>query len=133
LAYALIAVAICEIVGAVGFHALEGFNWIDAIYEESMLATGQGPTLALTHDSTKVFASVMAFVSVGSTFSTITLAIVPFLARLWHEARVAVEEDARELGRELSHGIQTAREDLHRRAPPDRPEAPPPPHGPGES
>lgn len=131
--YALLIVAICEVVGAVGFHLLEGFNWVNCVYEESMLATGQGPTLALTHDSSKLFASIMGFVSVGSTFSSITLAIAPWLVRIWHEARVSAERDVRKLEEELSERLHHAKEGHSPPAAGQAPDHRPPFDGPGGS
>jgi hypothetical protein len=111
--YALAALAVCEILGTVGFHLLEGFTWVDSFYEESMLATGQGPAIGLVHDSSKVFASVMGFISLGSTLTTIVFALAPVVARIWHEARVAAARDARLLEEDLARGLTEVRDDLH--------------------
>ncbi len=53
------------VIGRVGFHPIEGMNHVNAVYFESMLATGQGPPLLLDIDAGKIFASIMAFVTVG--------------------------------------------------------------------
>jgi hypothetical protein len=94
---AISAVALAEIVGAVGFHVLEGANWINAFYFESMLATGQGPPFTLTTDAGKVFASVMAFVSVGSSLTAVLFVLGPLLGRLWRRFVEDVEHDVRDL------------------------------------
>jgi hypothetical protein len=99
--YALIAVGVCELVGTVGFHVMENFTWVDSFYEESMLATGQGPAINLTHDSSKIFASIMGFISLGSTLTSIVVALAPIVARFWHEARLVAERDAREIEADL--------------------------------
>jgi hypothetical protein len=127
--WALSAVGFCEIVGTIGFRLLENFSWIDAFYEESMLATGQGPAITLVHDSSKVFASVMGFISVGSTLTTLVFTLGPAIARFWHEARLTVERDFHRLEAEFSHG---AGERRHEGAPP-RPEPPGPREPPGGS
>ncbi len=100
-AYSLVAVGIVLAVGTVGFHDIAGLGYIDAFYFESMLATGQGPPLALTSDSAKLFAAVMAFVSVGSVLTSVVFTLGPLFSRIWHEAAARVEEDVRRFEREL--------------------------------
>jgi hypothetical protein len=117
--WALTALVLCEAVGTVGFHLLENFNWVDSFYEESMLATGQGPAISLVHDSSKVFASFMGFLSLGSTLTTLVFTAGPLLATVWHEARIAAEKEARRLEAELGRGAQELRRELHPQHPPD--------------
>jgi hypothetical protein len=101
---AVSAVALAEVLGTVGFHAIEGMNWVNAFYFESMLATGQGPPLPLVTDSGKIFASIMGFVSVGSTLSAVIFTLGPIFARIWHEAWLHVEAEAHHLAAELHPG-----------------------------
>jgi hypothetical protein len=86
-------VAAAEIVGAVGFHLIEGASWVNAFYFESMLATGQGPPFTLTTDAGKIFASIMGFVSVGSSLTAVLFVLGPMLGRLWRRFVEDVEED----------------------------------------
>ncbi|MCI4357790.1 MAG: hypothetical protein L3J95_05455 [Thermoplasmata archaeon] len=88
-------------IGTTGFHLVAGLGWVNSLYFESMLATGQGPPLVLTNDASKLYASVMAFVSVGSTISTAVFTIGPVAARLWHEAAERLEKDAHRLEEEV--------------------------------
>ena len=109
---AIAAVLAAEVIGTVGIHLIEGQGWINAFYFESMLATGQGPPFALVTNSGKIFASIMAFVSVGSTLSAVIFAVGPLLSRVWREfvedvevhakaAEQDVEAELREIEREL--------------------------------
>ena len=82
-------------VGTVGFHLVAGLSPIDSFYFESMLATGQGPPFTLTTDGAKVFASVMAFISVGSVVSTLLFAVGPIVRRFWREEAERIEAEAR--------------------------------------
>jgi hypothetical protein len=99
--YALSLLFTVLVVGTVGFRLVAGLDWVDAFYFESMLATGQGPPLPLTTDASKIYASVMAFVSVGSVITTVVFALGPVVARVWHEAAQRVEHEARRLERDL--------------------------------
>ena len=99
--YSLSLVAAVLVLGTLGFEAIAGLGLVDAVYFESMLATGQGPPLALTSDAAKLFASLMAFVSVGSVLTSVVFTLGPIVARLWHEAVERAEREIREVEREL--------------------------------
>lgn len=101
--YSLLAIGLVLLIGTLGFFALTGSGWVDSFYFESMLATGQGPPFPLTSNSAKLFASLMAFVSVGTVISTLVLNLGPILAVWWREA---VEHTEREL-REFAQDVET--------------------------
>lgn len=100
--YAFSGIAAVMVVGTVGFHQMEGMSWVNAVYFESMLATGQGPPIQLTTDAGKVFASVMAFVSVGSVITALVVTLIPVLSQLWREGLERAERDVKELERDLA-------------------------------
>jgi hypothetical protein len=98
---AISAVVAAEVIGTVGFHLIEGADWVNAFYFESMLATGQGPPFTLTTDTGKIFASIMGFVSVGSTLSAVIFTLGPLLTRIWRSFVEDVETEARA----FEHGV----------------------------
>ena len=109
---AISGVAVAEIVGTVGFHYIESQNWINSVYFESMLATGQGPPFPLTTDAGKIFASVMAFVSVGSSLSAVLFVLGPLIGRLWRRFVEGAEREVRHLEAEAEeewHGLHEER------------------------
>ena len=93
--YAFTLIAAVMIVGIVGFHYIEGMNYVNAVYFESMLATGQGPPLTLATDNGKIFASIMAFVSVGSVLTTLVYTLGPLVTSIWREGIERVEKEAK--------------------------------------
>lgn len=99
--YALVFLFLVLLIGTLGFHAVAQLGWVDSFYFESMLATGQGPPLPLTTDASKIYASIMAFVSIGSVLTTIVFTLGPMVARLWHEAAERVEAEGRRFEQEL--------------------------------
>jgi hypothetical protein len=101
LVYALAGILVVLFVGALGFHLIAGLSAVDSLYFESMLATGQGPPLTLTTDNAKVFASIMAFVSVGSVVSALLFSVGPVVRIVWHNSVVWVEKEARQLERDV--------------------------------
>jgi len=98
---AILGIVVVMIIGAFGFHALEGMSYINAVYFESMLATGQGPPLALQTDSGKIFASIMAFVSVSSVITSLVFTLGPLLAVVWRETLERAETEARKIENEI--------------------------------
>jgi hypothetical protein len=100
--YAFSGIIAVMVVGTVGFHQIEGMNWVDALYFESMLATGQGPPLQLTTNAGKLFASLMAFVSVGAVLSSLVITLAPLISQIWREGLEKAERDARKLEEELA-------------------------------
>ncbi len=102
-AYAVLGIALVMIVGVVGFIKIEGMNLVNAIFFESMLATGQGPPFPLNTDTGKLFASVMAFVSVGSVITTLFFTLAPIFAVIWKETMEKGEAEVRKIEADLSH------------------------------
>ena len=100
--YAVSGIVVVMVVGIVGFHQIEGMDWVNAIYFESMLATGQGPPLTLITDAGKIFASVMAFVSVGSVITALVVTLAPIISQLWREGLERAEKDVKALEEDLT-------------------------------
>jgi hypothetical protein len=101
--YSVSAIVTVMVIGVVGFHQIEGMGWVNAIYFESMLATGQGPPLTLNTDAGKLFASAMGFVSFGAVLTSLLVTLVPILSQLWREGLDRAERDAKALERDLLH------------------------------
>ena len=95
--YGLSLIVTVMVIGILGFRYIEGMDWVNALYFESMLATGQGPPLQLNTDAGKIFASIMAFVSVGSILTTIVYTLGPFLASFWRQGVEKVSTDAKKI------------------------------------
>lgn len=105
LVYALIGIGAVLTVGTLGFEQIAGLSAVNSFYFESMLATGQGPPLTLTTDNSKIFASIMAFVSVGSVVSTLLFAVGPVVRAYWKEAAERLEAEAREIEHEIERRL----------------------------
>jgi hypothetical protein len=100
--YAFSGIIVVMVVGIIGFHQIEGMDWVNAVYFESMLATGQGPPLTLNTDAGKIFASIMAFVSVGSVITALVVTLIPLISQLWREGWEHAERDVKSLERDLT-------------------------------
>lgn len=96
------AIVCVMVVGTVGFHQIEGMDWVDSFYFESMIATGQGPPIALVTDAGKIFASVMAFVSVASVITALLVTLAPIISQLWRAGLERAEKDVRVMEKDLT-------------------------------
>jgi voltage-gated potassium channel len=75
--YSISIVILVLAIGTEAMHALEGWSYVDSFYFISLLATTQGPTNMPKTDLGKIFASVIAFVSVGAVLSAIVFVFGP--------------------------------------------------------
>ena len=101
LIYALAGIIFVLFVGSLGFHLISGLDAVDSVYFESMLATGQGPPFPLPSDNAKIFASIMAFVSVGSVVSALLFSVGPVVRIVWHNSLVWVQREVRDLEKDV--------------------------------
>jgi hypothetical protein len=80
--YAFLIIVVIMTVGTVGTKLLTGWPWIDSFYFMSMVATAEGPPNAPPTFWSKVFISVMAFVSIGALITTIGTIFGPYFGYL---------------------------------------------------
>src|SRR4051812_5805537 len=71
-------------IGVVGYHAIAGLPWIDAILNASMILTGMGPVAPMTTTASKLFASGYALFSGVVFLSSIGLVLAPVFHRILH-------------------------------------------------
>jgi hypothetical protein len=101
--FALIAAIVAF--GTFAMHSIQGWSYLDSFYFTSFIATGQGPPGNLQPDSDlgKVFASVLAFISVGTVITALLFLFGPFLGRVLKASEERLEEIGREV-EELERG-----------------------------
>lgn len=82
------------VIGSVAMHFIEGWGYLDSFYFTSFIATGQGPPANLEPTSAlgKVFASVLAFVSVGTVVTALLFLFGPFLGTILKSGEEKLEE-----------------------------------------
>lgn len=96
------AVVLVLTLGTVGFYLIAGLGWVNALYFECMLATGQGPPFLLTNDVSKLFASAMAFLSVGTVLTTVVVNLGPIVGQLWREGVERAEREFKQAEGEVA-------------------------------
>jgi hypothetical protein len=110
--FSIVVLALVMAIGTLGMMILEGWDSVTSFYFMSLLATAEGPAQAPVTVGGKIFASVMAFFSIGAAISAITFTFGPLFGSILKEgfAYVGKEEDkvkARFEHREQTHSSAT--------------------------
>lgn len=95
--YSILAVAILLVslgIGVLGYHAIAGLSWVDALLNASMILTGMGPVDRPTTDLGKLFASFYALYSGVIFLVVVGVMFAPIAHRLLHLFHL--EQDAGE-------------------------------------
>jgi Kef-type K+ transport system membrane component KefB len=88
----LIIVTFSLVIGMLGYHRYFKLNWVDSLYNASMILTGMGPVDKAINDEGKIFASFYAIYS-GVTFLTgVAVILSPVVHRFLHRFKIEVEE-----------------------------------------
>lgn len=77
-------------IGVMGYHFIEGFGWIDAFHNASMILSGMGPANEIHSSAGKIFASVYALFSGMIFLVSVGFFLAPVLHRILH--RVALDD-----------------------------------------
>jgi hypothetical protein len=89
--YALFALGLLVFsvgIGILGYHYIGKLNWIDSIYNASMILTGMGPVDDMRTDSAKIFASIYDLFNGVIFLSTVAIFFAPFAHRLMHLLKI---------------------------------------------
>ena len=81
---ALLIMALCLIIGIVGYHYTDNIPWIDSVHNASMILSGMGPVVEIKSDTGKIFSSAYALFS-GIVFITnVGVILAPAVHRIFH-------------------------------------------------
>lgn len=101
--YAVLVLGVVMAVGTLGMMNLEGWGLVDSFYFMALIATAEGPAATPATDAGKIFAAVMAFVSIGAVISAITFAFGPLFGSALKQGIVHVEKEEEKLREKLVH------------------------------
>jgi hypothetical protein len=101
--YSIAVVALVLAVGTEGMHVLEGWSYVDSFYFISLIATTQGPGSIPRTDAGKIFASLMAFVSVGAVLSALAFVFGPLFGTLLKVGIDYVEREEEKIRAKVKH------------------------------
>jgi len=105
--FSIVILAIAMAVGTIGMMFLEGWDPVTSLYFIALLATAEGPALSPVTVAGKLFASLMAFVSIGAAISAITFTFGPLFGSILKEGFAYVEKEEDKLKTRIEHEEQT--------------------------
>jgi len=79
-------------IGALGYHATEGWSWLDAALNAAMILTGMGPVDGVHSTAGKVFAIGYALFSGVAFLSVAALFLAPLTHRMLHAFHLELED-----------------------------------------
>ena len=89
---ALALIAISLVIGMVGYHILEGLNWMDAFLNSSMLLGGMGPVNTPLTFSGKFFAGLYALYCGLVVVLVAGIILAPIAHRILHRFHMESRE-----------------------------------------
>lgn len=96
IAFAALALAIdalAVVLGAAGYHGLEGIDWLDAIVDSALVITGNGPRASPTSPAGALFLAADALLG-GIVFALVAgVVLAPLLHRLLHSFHLRIPGD----------------------------------------
>lgn len=99
--YSVILVGSVLLVGTVGFHYIEHYSYVESFYFVSMLATAEGPASTPATGLGKIFASVIAFFSIGTVIFATAFLLGPFFGKLIKIGEEKFEDEKKRIAKDL--------------------------------
>ncbi len=78
-------VAVCLIIGMLGYHGFEKLSWVDAFANAAMILSGMGPMATLQTNGGKIFAGCYALFSGLAFITIIGIVLAPVAHRCLHK------------------------------------------------
>ena len=82
--WGVLAIAVADGLGILGYHVLAKLAWIDSFLNASMILGGMGPVDQLTSGRAKVFAACYALFSGLVFIAIMSIVIAPWVHRMIH-------------------------------------------------
>jgi hypothetical protein len=82
---AFIVILVSLFIGIVGYHFFAHLNWLDSLYNASMILSGMGPADTIGSASGKWFSSIYALFSGVIFITNIGVIIAPVVHRFFHK------------------------------------------------
>jgi len=79
--------------GALGYHAIEGLPWLDALLNAAMILTGMGPVDRMQTSAGKLFATAYALASGVLFVTTVAVLFAPLVHRFFHHFHVELDNE----------------------------------------
>jgi hypothetical protein len=80
-------------IGTVGYHAIAGLAWIDALLNAAMILTGMGPVDRMTTPGAKLFAAGYALFAGVAFVTTVAVLFAPIVHRFFHHLHLELDDE----------------------------------------
>jgi len=91
---AVFVIGFSLVIGIIGYMYFFKLDWVDGLYNASMILTGMGPVDKPVDNAGKVFASCYALYSGVAFLSSIALLFGPVVHRFLHKFHLDIEDNA---------------------------------------
>ena len=88
---AILVMAICLLIGVLGYHYMAGMEWIDALHNSAMILSGMGLVNTISSASGKIFSSAYALFCGVVFITNIGIILAPVMHRVYH--RLHLDEE----------------------------------------
>lgn len=93
LLFAFIVIAVCLVIGILGYHYSAGIGWLDSLHNASMILSGMGPVVTIDTVPGKWFSSFYALFSGVVFITNIGIVLAPLAHRIFHRLHLDDKED----------------------------------------
>lgn len=91
--FALGILAVCLLIGILGYHYIAGIEWIDSLHNASMILSGMGPVVTIDNNAGKIFSSCYALFSGVIFITNVGIILAPAAHRLFHKLHIDDDDD----------------------------------------
>lgn len=81
---AIVLEIVTILIGSIGFHIIEGMNWLDSSLNAAMIVSGNGPPYEAQSQAGKVFQIIYSIFGVVMFVMVISAILVPVFHRVLH-------------------------------------------------
>jgi hypothetical protein len=92
-AFGIIGVSVA--IGMVGYHNIEGLDWVDSFLNAAMIFSGEGPVEPLKTNAGKIFAGCYGLASVIILLASVGVLLAPAIHRGLHKFNLDVAAAAK--------------------------------------
>jgi hypothetical protein len=86
---ALFVMAVCMVIGVLGYHYTEDIPWLDSVHQSAMILGGMGPIVTEFHTNAgKIFSSAYALFCGVVFITNVGIILAPVAHRLFHRLHV---------------------------------------------
>jgi len=91
LAISFLLLIVAVVIGAIAFHIIEGFSWIDAALNCVLIMTGVGTVGIVNTPAGKIFTGIYSVFSTLIFFTILAIVFTPLLHRLLHKLHLDID------------------------------------------